>query len=161
MIPAGRGAVHSNHTPVLGKPADYAENINDTKIEEVEVEEVEVEEVEVQEVEVEVEEVEVEEIEVDEKSQGRGEVETHPPPAQVDVTELPTEAIVRMRELPAHMITSEVHPFASSYVEPIKKMDPPDSAAKRISYYCTLDMIQASRNKSITDAEPSTRPAQR
>uniref|UniRef100_A0A8R1DHV4 Uncharacterized protein n=1 Tax=Caenorhabditis japonica TaxID=281687 RepID=A0A8R1DHV4_CAEJA len=113
MIPAGRGAVHSNHTPVLREPADYDEYTNDKKT---------------------------------------GEVETHPPPAQVDVTELPTEAIVRMRELPAHMITSEVHPFASSYVEPIKKMDPPDSAAKRISYYCTLDMIHGGRNKSITDA---------
>uniref|UniRef100_A0A8R1EQL6 Uncharacterized protein n=1 Tax=Caenorhabditis japonica TaxID=281687 RepID=A0A8R1EQL6_CAEJA len=88
------------------------------------------------------------------------EVETHPPPAQVDVTDLPAKAIVRMMELPAHMITSEVHPFASSHVEPIKKMDPPDSAAKRISYYCTLDMIQAGRNKSITDARiiNETRP---
>uniref|UniRef100_A0A8R1DKW6 RNA-directed DNA polymerase n=1 Tax=Caenorhabditis japonica TaxID=281687 RepID=A0A8R1DKW6_CAEJA len=102
--------------------------------------------------ELEVEEVEVEEVEAEEKSQDRGEVETHPPAAQIDFTDLPAEAIVRMMELPAHMITSEVHPFASSHVEPIKKMDPPDSAAKRMAYYCTLDMIQAGRNRSITDA---------
>uniref|UniRef100_A0A8R1DTN1 Uncharacterized protein n=1 Tax=Caenorhabditis japonica TaxID=281687 RepID=A0A8R1DTN1_CAEJA len=105
-------------------------------------------------------EVEVEEIEAEEKSQERGEVETHPPPAQIDVFDLPAESIVRMMELPAHMITSEVHPFASSYVEPIKKMDPPDRATKRMAFYCTLDMIQAGRNKSITDARPinETRP---
>uniref|UniRef100_A0A8R1IA54 Uncharacterized protein n=1 Tax=Caenorhabditis japonica TaxID=281687 RepID=A0A8R1IA54_CAEJA len=30
-------------------------------------------------------------------------------------------------------------------------MDPPDSAAKRISYYCTLDMIQAGRNNPLEE----------
>uniref|UniRef100_A0A8R1II78 Uncharacterized protein n=1 Tax=Caenorhabditis japonica TaxID=281687 RepID=A0A8R1II78_CAEJA len=39
-------------------------------------------------------------------------------------------------------------------------MDPPDSATKRMAYYSTLDMIQAGRNKSITDARiiNETRP---
>uniref|UniRef100_A0A8R1EAS9 Uncharacterized protein n=1 Tax=Caenorhabditis japonica TaxID=281687 RepID=A0A8R1EAS9_CAEJA len=82
------------------------------------------------------------------------EMTQQPHSTQVDVTDLPAEAIVRMRELPAHMIKSEVHPFASSDVEPIEKMDPPDSATKRMAFYCTLDMIQAGRNKSITDARP-------
>uniref|UniRef100_A0A8R1E1V3 RT_RNaseH_2 domain-containing protein n=1 Tax=Caenorhabditis japonica TaxID=281687 RepID=A0A8R1E1V3_CAEJA len=118
-------------------------------------------------VDLKVEEVEVEEIGAEEKSQERGEVETHPPPAQIDVFDLPAESIVRTMELPAHMITSEVHPFASSYVEPIEKMDLPDSAAKRMAYYCTLDMIQAGRNKSITDARiinetrPTSKPIRR
>uniref|UniRef100_A0A8R1EC16 Uncharacterized protein n=1 Tax=Caenorhabditis japonica TaxID=281687 RepID=A0A8R1EC16_CAEJA len=135
MIFAGRGAVHSNHTPVLREPADYDEYSNDKKKTK-----------EAEAVDLKVEEVEVEEIEAEEKSQERGEVETHPPPAQIDVFDLPAESIV--------------HPFASSYVEPIKKMDPPDSAAKRIFYYCTLEMIQAGRNKSITDARiiNETRP---
>uniref|UniRef100_A0A8R1E581 Uncharacterized protein n=1 Tax=Caenorhabditis japonica TaxID=281687 RepID=A0A8R1E581_CAEJA len=113
MIPAGRGAVNSNHTPVLREPADYDEYTND-------------------------------------KKNRRG--GSRRPKTQIDVTDLPTEAIVRMRELPAQIITSEVHPFASSYVEPIEKMDLPDSATKRMAFYCTLDMIQAGRNKSITDA---------
>uniref|UniRef100_A0A8R1DM56 Uncharacterized protein n=1 Tax=Caenorhabditis japonica TaxID=281687 RepID=A0A8R1DM56_CAEJA len=126
MIHAGCGAVHSNHTPVLRKPADYDEYTNKKNTEEAEA------------VDLKVEEVEVEEIKAEEKSQGRGEVETHPPPAQVDVTDLPAKAI-------------STHSLAL-IVEPIEKMDPPDSATKRMAFYCTLDMIQAGRNKSITDA---------
>uniref|UniRef100_A0A8R1HXZ7 Uncharacterized protein n=1 Tax=Caenorhabditis japonica TaxID=281687 RepID=A0A8R1HXZ7_CAEJA len=134
---------------VLRKFADYDEYSNDKKKTK-----------EAEAVDLKVEEVEVEEIGAEEKSQERGEVETHPPPAQIDVFDLPAGAIVRMMELPAHMITSEVHQFASSYVEPIKKMDLPDSVTKRMAYYCTLDMIQAGRNRSITDARiiSETRP---
>uniref|UniRef100_A0A8R1DLA6 Reverse transcriptase domain-containing protein n=1 Tax=Caenorhabditis japonica TaxID=281687 RepID=A0A8R1DLA6_CAEJA len=70
MIPAGRGAVHSNHTPVLREPANYDAYTNDKKTEEV---------------------------------------ETHPPPAQIDFTDLPAGAIITCEQLTSGRTTLTEH----------------------------------------------------